>query len=1050
MRRRTIISGLMLGAAATPALATNSETSVVAINAVSTESANAQLPSQRQAALSLPLEDVLKSLAQRTGFSFIFDSRLIRGKSIAPIDAWRPPERALRERLRGENLALHKVNAKTFAITSQPIATAAAAPAAAVATPAIALADTIVVTGVASSALTNLGSRNLFVYDRGALDRAVLVNPAEAIFELPQSLASVSAANSSFLGASGGLNLADLRGFGFARTLVFVNGRRRTTVSGGNGTIAGFDISAVGEPFLERIEISGQSGVARFGPEAVAGVINFSTKSDIEGVEAGASFGVAEQGDAAETSLYVLSGREFFNGAGRITAGVNHARENGLEGGDRAITSSPYGFVLNGAAGYQPGAEFAPGYGGSVNTPDGAIAGVIANNGAFIPAFAADFPIVLDGAGGLEPSTGGLDQRYNWLTDTNTIIPINRTLGFLDGSLEVTDRTRLFLEAQIGASDVRVQIAPLPATSFRGVDPLIGNGSATPFDDPSITPEIRDAIEAEFGADVQSIIVSRRFEEVGPRISDISRRYNELVFGVEHEFSEFASLEAHYRFGLNQTNPVQQNRIDRDRLFLALDTPACSATPNCTPINLFVSGGVSREAADFIRAPELSRRIKLSEHEVAAEAQFDLGRVRDGVAANVGGAFRRTRLVDRDEKPADLTVLGDFNNFDFEGAINVGEFNLGLEAPLFRDDSVIGAVDLSLAHRVTASSLFNAAQNFEADIQWSPVDGATVVGGVAIGHRVPNISELFFVGRSAEWFFQDPCATGDPKYAANCASDGPLGVSEGFRQTRFIVQQTGYGNPDLELEDVRNLRVGASVDPTVWLDRFPGRATVSATWLDYRVRNAIQSENEGLEDCFSSSNFSSRACGLNPRTGEPLIARDPITEQIITADSVLANRGEFSWRGLDLEARLTLEPADLGAIDRVWLSGLHTYIDRVSFTSETGDLTIETGLAAYPRHQTLASAGVDVGDFQFSTLVRRRGRAESERFDLPETNIPPVTTFDVAWRWRLSDAAVATVNVENITNTAPPLVAFSERANTYPEFYDIVGRRFSVGVRASF
>ena len=1020
---------------------------------VGLESAGVQVAPQRHAALTLPLEDVLARFAKTANISFIFDSRLIRGKSVLPVDETRPTETALRASLLTANLELHKVSATTYAITAQaapPAPPVASIPNAAAATP-VGIVDTIVVTATAATAIADAGSRNLFVFDRDALDYLAIVNPAEAVYELPQSLASVSAANTTFLGAAAGLNFADLRGFGSQRTMVLTNGRRRTLTPAGNDSLTGFDISTLGEPFFERIEVSNRFGGAQLGPEAVAGAINFVTRSNLDGFEVGGLYGISERGDAEEFSVHGLGGVSIANGAGRLNFGLNHSEENGLLGADREVTAVPYGFATNGRSGYSENAEFLPGFGGSSATPDGYFSGIVTEDGVFIPPNAILETTYLDGAGGFEPFLFTLDQLFNWAEQSHSIVPLDRTIGFLDMSIDVSPKVSIFAEAHLGLARSNSSIAAVPATTFQGVDPLTGDGTPIPLNDPTVPDDLRVAVSDQLGVTEGSVIISRRFEEVGLRERQNNRRFNEMIVGADIRLNSSVNLQTFYRFGHNTTRTTQLNRIDRDRLLLAADTVRCSNTPGCSPINLFQAGGVSREAADFIRAPGVSRKITIEEHEIAGLLNATVNPpLLNDADLSFGVSLRRTSLTDDNLAPDNIVVLGSFIESDFQGSTDLADISAAISAPLLDEASPVGSLEGSLSYRLTTSSRFGTAHNFESNLTWRPIESVTLFGGYNQGERHPNIIEQFSVGLGAERGFTDPCATGDEAFAANCNSDHPLGVSEGFFQSKALATVTTFGNPDLEPEKVTHSVIGFSIQPSEWTSSFPGQFELSASWLNYRVDNLIGSYFGSVQDCFSSPQFSSPACGINPLNGDPLIRRDPVTEQIVYINTVAQNDGTFRWRGLDLEARYAVDPSDLGPIDQIWLSGLHTYTQKAEQMSDAGDVTDLRGLANNPRHKTLLAVGVNAGPVGLSALAHRRGRAESVRSDIPETKIPAVTTFDLSAKIDISDRTVATLAIENITDREPPLVAFSRQMNTFPQHYDIIGRRFSVGVKASF
>jgi outer membrane receptor protein involved in Fe transport len=227
---------------------------------------------------------------------------------------------------------------------------------------------------------------------------------------------------------------------------------------------------------------------------------------------------------------------------------------------------------------------------------------------------------------------------------------------------------------------------------------------------------------------------------------------------------------------------------------------------------------------------------------------------------------------------------------------------------------------------------------------------------------------------------------------------------------------------------------------------------LSATWLSYSIDNLVSAAANPLDACYSSIAFSSASCGVNPHTGLPLIRRDPATEQVVAIESLLMNGGEYRWKGLDFEFDYVVEPAR-GPIDRVWISGLHTLALKAESRQidQTAAMRLD-GLAANPRNRSRVSIGAETGPLALNLFVQRRGRVSTiANFDIPETRIPAVTTVDLTARFEIRDKAVVTFGVENLTDRDAPLAAFAgpTGGNTYPEYYDLVGRRFSIGVRVA-
>ncbi len=85
--------------------------------------------------------------------------------------------------------------------------------------------------------------------------------------------------------ANEGVATVNLRGLGASRTLVLINGRRHVSTEISGVDISAFPISAIG-----RVEVLKDGAAAVYGSDAIAGVANFITRSNYEGLEVGGSF----------------------------------------------------------------------------------------------------------------------------------------------------------------------------------------------------------------------------------------------------------------------------------------------------------------------------------------------------------------------------------------------------------------------------------------------------------------------------------------------------------------------------------------------------------------------------------------------------------------------------------------------------------------------------------------------------------------------------------------------------------------------------------------
>lgn len=1003
-----------------------------------------------EGAARIEIERAFDVMRRERGYAFVFDSRLVAGKSIA-FDA-QDGAAALRRALEDAGLDLQQISAKTFAVREFPSPDASATPLVGAALDPPPPIDTILVLGSATVGAMTSGSRHIFDLDTDELAYLAVTSPAEAIYDLPQSLASFTPSNTALFGATAGISLADLRGLGPRRTLVLVNGRNRTQTTGGNGSIGGVDLNSIAEPFLDRIEIESLPGGARHGAGATGGVINFVTKSALSGVEGGAHAGITERGDGEELSIYALGG---FNigSIGNLTIGVNATRQEGLIGADRRFSATPYGFGAEGHRTNNPDDEFLPGYGGSYTSERGAVAGVTLANGQFAP-FPGRITYYPNADGTLSPINGAIGQLYNYAAMQSIALPSDRLLGMASLTGDLSSDWRYFVEASAAISATDNALAPLPGTRSRGVDPVTGDAAVIPLSNPALPQSVRDLVVGTFGGAATGVVFDHRYVELGPRRDVIDRQYLDAAIGVETGDHGGAALSAVYRFARNKVTLVDRRRIDANRLAIALDPARCAATQGCALIDFFSAPEIPETTIDFLLAPDIRRRIVVEEHEATLSGSTPL-RFSDDLegSASAGVSISRESLKDKNHVPAGVAPIGILGGVDQAASVTTADAHLTVETPLVRSGAPFD-LDGMLSLRATRSSAFDTAFNFEAGVDWRPFEGVSLFMRRHIGERTPDLIEQYSIGAPLEAAFQDPCGRSPSLQSAvvraNCTSGGPLGVSPGFAQTAPLAGGAFYGNPDLDPEQVRTAAYGVRLAVDELAPATPGRLELAATWFDFDIDRAIQSFSNVVSACYESIDFASPACGVNAMTGMPIIRRDPASEQIVGIDEVLVNAGGVNWRGLDLEMRYAVDPAFLPFLDSLWVSVLHTYTNLVRQTDSVGGVERLEGLIDHPRHRTLASIGADAGRWSFVLYGNRRGRALTSRTPVDEARVPAALYLDATARFDLNDRAYLQASVKNLTDKAPAITAFNDVGNFAPEYYDPYGRRYSLSMRLSF
>ena len=130
---------------------------------------------------------------------------------------------------------------------------------------------------------------------------------------------SVPAFNSSqqtISDATAHFDPADLRGLGPSRTLVLVNGKRKSysalvyiNDTPGKGEV-GVDMKSIPAAAIERVEVLRDGASAQYGSDAIAGVINIVLKDEVDATEVNAFSGVTTEGDGFTIGYSVNTGFE--------------------------------------------------------------------------------------------------------------------------------------------------------------------------------------------------------------------------------------------------------------------------------------------------------------------------------------------------------------------------------------------------------------------------------------------------------------------------------------------------------------------------------------------------------------------------------------------------------------------------------------------------------------------------------------------------------------------------------------------------------------------
>ena len=139
--------------------------------------------------------------------------------------------------------------------------------------------------------------------------------------------------------ATTGTSNINLRGLGVQSTLVLLDGRRQVLSAATNNGGFNFVDTASLVPLIaiDNVEILKDGASATYGSDAVAGVVNFSTFDNFDGIKLNAQYQLVDgSGSADEVILQGLVGKNFERG--NIMAALSYTDRSPLTTGERRLS----------------------------------------------------------------------------------------------------------------------------------------------------------------------------------------------------------------------------------------------------------------------------------------------------------------------------------------------------------------------------------------------------------------------------------------------------------------------------------------------------------------------------------------------------------------------------------------------------------------------------------------------------------------------------------------------------------------------------------------
>ena len=331
-------------------------------------------------------------------------------------------------------------SAGTFAIAASMLAAMPANAQSSDAENTEAIESSIVVTGSRIARPDQTSNSPISVVTGQSLQDQGAVNVEEALNQLPQVTPGL---NANVNNGGNGTVSVDVRGLGASRTLVLVNSRRMVP-STNNGVV---DLNVINPLLIDRVEVVTGGASATYGSDALGGVVNFILKNKFEGVELSGQYGLTDRGDSDTWTLGGIIGGNFSDDRGNATLGVAYTKR-----GESFQSQRDWSKIDQ--------------FGGSAT----GVAGRFDNlfNNPFVPggnrAFNSD--------GSVRPFDNNFDltnpatDRYNFAPVNYIQTPLERYTVTALANYDVTETINVYAEGSYVSTEVKLQLAPTPATNI--------------------------------------------------------------------------------------------------------------------------------------------------------------------------------------------------------------------------------------------------------------------------------------------------------------------------------------------------------------------------------------------------------------------------------------------------------------------------------------------------------------------------------------------------------------------------------------------------------
>lgn len=831
--------------------------------------------------------------------------------------------------------------------------------------------------------ITVTGSRLVRVDEETSLPVTVITRKdiestgQATVAEVLRTLTYNSQGSSIPVVGSTGQNVTDvnLRGLGFGRTLVLINGRRVPVDS----SFFGFAVSTQNIPIgaIDRIEVLREGASAIYGSDAIGGVVNIILRRDYVGAEAMIEY-TDPKGSGGSTTVYGATAGWRGDKGGFMVA-AEHRTADRISRAERPYMASDFsnlgfGFVSNSFPPTYRATDFF-GNGSNVAGPLTAATGCSSDLVRTSPGLTLKDPVT-----GNQVTTGPQTECRNPTGNKTDFGPkFDVDTIYATGHWSITKDLSLFLEGMYSRQDSSGFSAPVTTSN---------SVSATNPTNPTRNATAANPVAGVTGPRPLSVL----FALPDPYERDLqsSSKYQNLVAGVDWSPTA-GDLKAYYQASKQYADNLYTN---------ALRTGTFNAAVASGALDLFSTSSPDR-FAQFVTTGTRYTESKLDAAGInwaATLPGFQLPG--GGIRYSAGYEWRRESLIETcDALTAVFALNGAFCFQRPRAERDVNAYYIETALPVTKE------LELDYAGRYDNYSVPDVGKwTNRIAFRYQAIPAVLLRGSYSEGFRAPNLFEISSASGTATTTVID---------TRGCAAAGGNPASPACQP--ISVTQTIKGGPNLKPEESESPSIGV-----VWSPRRD--FNLSVDYYQVKVKNQIANLDNQTVVNLEAQGLDLAAYGVS-------VTRDA-SGTITAVTSGSTNVPGFRTSGVDVESNFLADFKDYGRLRSRFLATWVREYKRPSAPGSpvldaVGYVNVPEWLASWTNTWTRGPWSADLRWNYVDGFDARTPEQKQLLHVADQGHIASYSTADLFVRYTFSWKGTLSIGARNIFDKLPSLNRFA-------------------------